>query len=261
METKRELINVLKAGVEAKHELIKIESDGNLSSDKFKTYVKDCVTDVSKLSVKMQEIENQGGWKAYWNKGSNIKDLAQHLNLVGSVVQKNLELSVLLMNGAVNIKQDYTSIISILEETNREHSDQVEVVEALTRFRNMVNNLKKREDLLNDVADFTELHKQQINRIESELKIQYENLDNLKDSLSARIDKNSDIVSRYNSEFNEKIEFLNNKFSNHLSDIDSKWEKTVKELKIAYNRRFKNYNIALSILSVLIITILLVHIF
>jgi CRISPR/Cas system CMR subunit Cmr6 (Cas7 group RAMP superfamily) len=121
----------------------------------------------------------------------------------------------------------------------------------------MVNNLKKREDLLND---FTELHKQQINRIESELKIQYENLDNLKDSLSIRIDKNCDIVSRYNSEFNEKIEFLNNKFSNNLSDIDSKWEKTVKELNIAYNKRFKNYNIALSIFSVLVITIILIQI-
>jgi hypothetical protein len=167
----------------------------------------------------MLEIKEQGGWEAYWSKAENIRHIAHHVDVLSAVLQKMLELSTLIMNGSINIKKDYSVIMAILNEYNDNYADQLEVVQALNRFRSMVSDLKARDDLLDKIdLSVYDLNKQQldllskIQSLDSIIHQLRENHDKLSDSLTQRIlqserEQNSIFMS-LSDDLNAKLEVL-----------------------------------------------------
>jgi len=218
--------------------------ENGMSVDTFKDYMQGCLTDISRVSTSMNQIQTQGGWEAYWNKSDNIRKIAHHVDLIGSVLQKNLELSILIMNGAVNIKRDYSVIMAILEESNDQYSDQVEVVEALGRFRKMVDDLKSRDDLLDNLVDATNNHGENIDEIIShntKIETSIEYLDNM--------------LTKVQMEWNDKYAIINNDFASVRNTIESlsqilktyqnEWEEKHKGINLDFAKLIQDTNSSL----------------
>jgi transcription termination factor NusB len=218
--------------------------ENGMSVDTFKDHMQGCLTDISRVSTSMNQIQTQGGWEAYWNKSDNIRKIAHHVDLIGSVLQKNLELSILIMNGAVNIKRDYSVIMAILEESNDQYSDQVEVVEALGRFRKMVDDLKSRDDLLDNLVDATNNHGENIDEIIShntKIETSIEYLDNM--------------LTKVQMEWNDKYAIINNDFASVRNTIESlsqifktyqnEWEEKHKGIYLDYAKLIQDTNSSL----------------
>lgn len=218
--------------------------ENGMSVDTFRDYMQGCLTDIARVSSNMIQIQTQGGWEAYWNKSDNIRKIAHHVDLIGSVLQKNLELSILIMNGAVNIKRDYSVIMAILEESNDQYSDQVEVVEALGRFRKMVDDLKSRDDLLDNLVDATNNHGENIDEIIShntKIETSIEYLDNM--------------LTKVQMEWNDKYAIINNDFASVRNTIESlsqilktnqnEWEEKHKETQREFTKFSQETNSSL----------------
>jgi len=220
------------------------ENDNNealpqeISTNDFVFKMNECLSDLSKVSKKMNEIKDQGGWKTFWNNSDNIKDIASHVDLTSSILQRNLELSLLLMNGSVCIKKDYDRLISEMESSNDQYANQVEVLEVICRFKKMICNLKDREDTLNDLIkktekngdDFENLTKI-INNIENlvnnEKKVISESINNAMFQIN---EVKNEIKNSQKYYYEELEKFKKNElnFSNNLFDLNNE-TKSIKQ--------------------------------
>jgi len=148
------------------------------------------------------------------------------------------------MNGAVNIKRDYSVIMAILEESNDQYSDQVEVVEALGRFRKMVDDLKSRDDLLDNLVDATNNHGENIDEIIShntKIETSIEYLDNM--------------LTKVQMEWNDKYAIINNDFASVRNTIESlsqilktyqnEWEEKHKGINLDFAKLIQDTNSSL----------------
>ena len=122
-----------------------------------------CATDIKHVSQTMVDIQTQGGWDAFWKKSQNIREIADHVNVMTTVQQKSLDLIVLLMGAAGRIKADYDIIIDSIEDLSIQHESDVGVLEYLVKIKRMVRDMKERDSLLeslltctNELRDYVE---------------------------------------------------------------------------------------------------------
>lgn len=194
--------------------------ENKITANEFKEYLDSCLDSISQVSRKMSEIKEQGGWAAYWSRAENIRHIAHHVDVLSTVLQKILELSTLIMNGSINIKKDYSVIMAILNEYNDNYADQLEVVQALNRFRSMVSDLKARDDLLDElVTSVNDLDIQQLDllsklqSIDSNILQLSKDQDKVSNNLTQKIrqsEREQNSISRsLNDDLNAKLEALN----------------------------------------------------
>ena len=67
-----------------------------------------------------REIAQQGGFAAFFQKGKNIRELAEHIEIITHVQQGTMDMMVLLMNGLVVTKRDYNTLMGLMEKLGKD---------------------------------------------------------------------------------------------------------------------------------------------
>ncbi|PKN75433.1 MAG: hypothetical protein CVU49_04005 [Candidatus Cloacimonetes bacterium HGW-Cloacimonetes-2] len=93
----------------------------------------------------MNSIQQQDGWDSYWNKAENIRTLANAVKKSNLVTQKILNLTLLLMSGIINLKQDYNVIIAYFDKANEQYAQQLEVIEIIGNMKNVLTELMEKQ--------------------------------------------------------------------------------------------------------------------
>lgn len=104
-----------------------------------------CFRELSEVTREMNSIQQQDGWDSYWNKAENIRTLANAVKKSNIVTQKILNLTLLLMSGIINLKQDYNTIISYFDKANEQYAKQLEVIEIIGNMKNVLSELMKKQ--------------------------------------------------------------------------------------------------------------------
>jgi hypothetical protein len=127
-----------------------------------------CFKDLSDITAEMITIEQQGEWDSYWKKTENIRKISHAVAKTNSANQKILTLTLLIMSGVINIKEDYNTLMSCFEKANEEYSHQIEVVEMINNLKNLLNEVKSKQ---NDIDDLKTTQQYQFEAIESLRKV------------------------------------------------------------------------------------------
>jgi predicted nuclease with TOPRIM domain len=114
--------------------------------------LENCVQKLRSTSLAMVNIKAQGGVSAFFNKSSNIREIATHVDDLTDVQQQTLKLLVLLMGGIVRIKRDYNEVMETIELLSKENSGQIAVVDYLLKLRKTVAELKRQDEAMENLA-------------------------------------------------------------------------------------------------------------
>lgn len=113
----------------------------------------DCFKELSEITKEMKSIQQQDGWDSYWNKAENIRRLAQAIAKTNAVTQKVMNMTLLLISGVINIKQDYNTLLAYFEKANEQYSDQIEVVEIIMNMKKVLTEVKSKQDKIDDLIE------------------------------------------------------------------------------------------------------------
>jgi chromosome segregation ATPase len=111
----------------------------------------ECSDNLKDISKTMSSIQSQGGWQSFWNKAHNIRQISEYVNKVTTVQRRTLDLVVLLMGGLGKVKQEFDFVMESIEELRQKYQDDVEVLEYLVKMKRVINELKVKEELLNQI--------------------------------------------------------------------------------------------------------------
>ncbi|MHB8338431.1 MAG: hypothetical protein ACYDEE_13540 [Ignavibacteriaceae bacterium] len=211
------------------------QNQNNGYVDQIKNTISNCTSDISKVSSISASIKAQSGWEGYWKKGDNIRTLGGNFVLLSSVQQRTLDMLVLLIGAAGRMKTDYNVILESIEELSKSHSGSVDVLEYLVKIKNTVNEIKRRDELLDSLITFSNELRDNIEELDTNFKKEIKSI--LLSSKELQ-DKNKELVEGLSSTkiiIEEEQKYNSDKFTELNKDIDLKHKNVLDAIKYLEN--------------------------
>jgi ABC-type transporter Mla subunit MlaD len=158
---------------------------------------------------------------------------------LSGVQQTVLDLLVLLMGAAGGMKKDYNMIIETIEELSQVHSGNVEVLEYIIKIKNSVNELKRRDELLDALITFTNDLRDSLNELNNEINV---NINSINSSL-AEINKRQSNTDETIININDTIENTKNNFDKIVNERHQDLLNTLTELQISQSKEYKKLEV------------------
>lgn len=204
-------------------------------ADKIKETIEKCTSALLKVSKLSNKIIAQGGWDAFWSKAENIRKLANNFVELSGVQQTVLDLLVLLMGAAGGMKKDYDMIIKTIEELSQVHSGNVEVLKYILKIKKSVNELKRRDELLDALVTFTNDLRDTLNELNKEIYLGINSINSSISELNIRQNNTDITITKINNSIeNTKIDFDKMVKERHQDVLN-----TLSELQISQSKEYK----------------------
>jgi len=152
--------------------------------------INDATAKLNQVNQSTREIASQGGFAAFFQKGRNIRRLAEHIEVMTNVQQITLDLMVLTMNGLAITKRDYNTLTNLMEKLGSDDS-----IDKHTR--DFVNNARRlfssNREIRSTIDNLVSSHNEMIDIVElmqKQASDSRQSQSEILDQLQSRIDTN-----------------------------------------------------------------------
>jgi hypothetical protein len=188
--------------------------------EKIKNTIAACSSDISNTSKGAAQLNaNGGGW---FKKGENIREIAGYVVTLSSVQQRTLDMVVLLMGAAGRMKTDYNVILESIEELSKSHSESVDVLEYLVKIKNMVNEIKRRDEFLDSLINYSNELRNSIEELNSNFQKEIKSILQSSEDLNSRQKVISEELSAIKLFVEKEKKYNQDKFGDMFNDIELK---------------------------------------
>jgi hypothetical protein len=204
--------------------LLPEQHQNNSSVVEIKDTIRNCSSDISQVSKISSHIKAEGGWDSYWHEGKNIKKLADNLVVMSLVQQNTLNIFVLLMGAACKMKSDYNTILESIDDLSKSHAGRVDVLEYLVKIKNTVNEIKRRDELLDSLITYSNDLRRSIEELNNHFNKKIESILKSSEELAQELNATKLSIEKKQKDdkiiFNELREELNQKYESALKAIN-----------------------------------------
>jgi len=188
--------------------------------EKIKNTIAACSSDISNISKGGSQLNANGG--GLFKKGENIREISGYVVTLSSVQQRTLDMVVLLIGAAGRMKTDYNVILESIEELSKSHSGSVDVLEYLVKIKNTVNEIKRRDELLDSLITYSNELRNSIEELNSYFQKEIKSILQSSEDLNNKQKEISEELSAIKLFVEKEKKYNKNKFSDMFNDIELK---------------------------------------
>jgi hypothetical protein len=188
--------------------------------EKIKNTIAACSSDISKISKGASQLNANGG--GLFKKGENIREISGYVVTLSSVQQRTLDMVVLLIGAAGRMKTDYNVILDSIEELSKSHSGSVDVLEYLVKIKNTVNEIKRRDQLLDSLITYSNELRNSIEELNTYFQKEIKSILQSSEELNSKHKELSDGLLATKIIIEKEQNSNRDKFTDLFKDIDLK---------------------------------------
>lgn len=209
--------------------------------EKIKNTISACSSDISNISRGAAQLNATGG--GWFKKGENIREISGYVVTLSSVQQRTLDMVVLLIGAAGRMKTDYNVILESIDELSKSHAGSVDVLEYLVKIKNTVNEIKRRDELLDSLITYSNELRNSIEELNTYFQKEIKSIQQSSEELNSKHKELSEGLSATKIIIEKEQKSNRDKFTDLFKDIDLKNKfvlDTIKNVENSFQTKLDN---------------------